>query len=222
MSYLETLFIVIRDPNLVSKDLVVFEKLTRYVISMTHNPNLVDYNRSARTLKLLRVNKPCLVDCFSKLFKTVEDLELCELKDLDTKFFFYELHTQGFLKLKYLKIDGCPGIQYIVDSTKGVPLHSAFPMLEELDIFNLENMDAVCYGPIPEGSFGKLRSLTVKYCRRLKSFISIPMEQGRDGSVLREMGSLDSTRDFSSTGTSATQESCTSDVPTAFFNEQVC
>ncbi|XP_034707108.1 probable disease resistance protein At1g62630 [Vitis riparia] len=183
-------------------------------------PGCVYYNRSARTLKLWRVNKPCLVDCFSKLFKTVEDLELNELED--TKQFFYELDTQGFLQLKYLSIIDCPGRQYIVDSTKGVPSHSALPILEELVIDGLENMDAVCYGLIPEGSFGKLRSLTVDDCKRLKSFISLPMERGRDGWVLPEMGSLDSTRDFSSTGSSATQELSRSDVPTPFFNEQVC
>ncbi|KAL6324299.1 hypothetical protein AAG906_007421 [Vitis piasezkii] len=193
LSYLKTLCIEITDPDLLSKDLV-FEKLTRYVISVSSRPGYVDHNSSARTLNLRRVNKPCLVDCFSKLFKTVEDLELYDLKD--TRHVLYEFDTDDFLQLKHLVIGHCPGIQYIVDSTKGVPSHSAFPMLEELDIFILEKMDAVCYGPIPEGSFGKLRSLTVRYCKRLKSFISLPMEQGRDGSVLPEMGSLDSTRDF--------------------------
>ena len=190
------------------------------MISVSFMPGCVDCNRSARTLKLWRVNKPCLVYCFSKLFKTVEDLELHELEI--TKHFFYELDTQGFLQFKHLCIIDCPGIQYIVDSTKGVPSHSAFPILEELGIYELHSMDAVCYGPIPEGSFGKLLSLKVYDCVRLKSFISLPMEQGRDGSVLPEMGSLDSTRDFSSTGASATQELSTSDVPTPFFNEQVC
>ncbi|KAJ9682096.1 hypothetical protein PVL29_018133 [Vitis rotundifolia] len=218
LSYLKTLCIEIRDPNLLSKDLV-FEKLTRYVISVSPAEQYVDYNRYARMLKVHGVNKPCLMDCFSKLFKTVEDLILSRLED--AKHVLYELDTQGFLQLKHLRIFACPGIQYIVDSTKGVPLHSAFPILEDLDIGGLNDMDAVCYGPIPEGSFGKLRDLTVRNCERLKSFISLPMEQGRDGSVLLEMGSLDSTRDFSSTGASATQELCTSDVPTPFFNEQV-
>ena len=201
LSYLKTLCIEITDPNLLSADLV-FEKLTRYVISVDPEADcVVDYhNRSARTLKLWRVNKPCLVDCFSKLFKTVEDLTLFKLD--------YELDTKGFLQLKYLSIIRCPGIQYIVDS-----IHSAFPILETLFISGLQNMDAVCCGPIPEGSFGKLRSLTVKYCMRLKSFISLPREQGRDRWVNRQMGSLDLTRDFIFTGT---------DVPTPFFNEQVC
>eukprot|EP00261_Vitis_vinifera_P039659 XP_019080902.1 PREDICTED: probable disease resistance protein At4g27220 isoform X2 [Vitis vinifera] len=200
LSYLKTLCIEITDPNLLSADLV-FEKLTRYVISVDPEADcVVDYhNRSARTLKLWRVNKPCLVDCFSKLFKTVEDLTLFKLD--------YELDTKGFLQLKYLSIIRCPGIQYIVDS-----IHSAFPILETLFISGLQNMDAVCCGPIPEGSFGKLRSLTVKYCMRLKSFISLPREQGRDRWVNRQMGSLDLTRDFIFTGT---------DVPTPFFNEQV-
>ncbi|KAL6324302.1 hypothetical protein AAG906_007432 [Vitis piasezkii] len=136
---------------------------------------------------------------------------------LDTKHVLYEL---DFLQLKRLRISDCPGIQYIVNSMKGVPSYRALPILEELYIKDLGNMDAVCYGPIPEGSFGKLRSLDVFDCKRLKSFILLPMEQGRDGSVLPGMGSLDSTRDFSSTGTSATQELCTSDVPTPFFNEE--
>ncbi|XP_034680169.1 probable disease resistance protein At4g27220 [Vitis riparia] len=193
LSHLKTLCIEIIDLNLLSTDLV-FEKLTRYVISVSSMREYVNYNRSARTLKLCRVNKPCLVDCFSKLFKTVEDLDLSHLED--TKHVLYELHTDDFLQLKRLDIRYCPGIQYIVDSTKGVPSHSAFPILEKLFLSGLQNMDAVCYGPIPEGSFGKLRSLRVDGCERLKSFISLPMEQGRDGSVLPEMGSLDSTRDF--------------------------
>ncbi|XP_034708971.1 probable disease resistance protein At4g27220 [Vitis riparia] len=219
LSYLKTLCIEIRDPNLLSKDLV-FEKLTRYVISVSSMARFVDYKRSARTLKLWRVDRHCLVDCFSKLFKTVEDLELYELEDKETKHVLYELDTDGFLQLKFLRINDWPGIQYIVDSTKGVPPHSALPILEELEIDGLENMDAVCYGPVPERSFGKLRSLAVHRCKRLKSFISLPMEQGRDGWVLRKMGSSDSTRDFSSTGSSATQELSRTDVPTPFFNEQ--
>ncbi|KAJ9682085.1 hypothetical protein PVL29_018123 [Vitis rotundifolia] len=218
LSYLKTLCIEIRNPNLLSKDLV-FEKLTRYVISVSPEEEHFNYDRYARMLKVCGVNKSCLVDCLFKLFKTVENLELSGLED--TKHVLYELDTQSFLQLKHLCIFACPGIQYIVDSTKGVPSHSAFPNLEELRLFNLNNMDAVCYGPIPEGSFGKLRSLEVDGCGRLKSFISLPMEQGRDGSVLPEIGSLDSTGDFSSTGSSATQELCTSDVPTPFFNEQV-
>ncbi|XP_034708970.1 disease resistance protein At4g27190-like [Vitis riparia] len=217
LSNLKTLCIEIRDPNLLSKDLV-FEKLTRYAISVSELEYYL-YNRSPRRLELRGVNKPRLLDCFSKLFKTVEDLVLAGLED--TKHVLNEFDTDDFLQLKRLVISCCPGIQYIVDSTKGVPSHSALPILEELEIYDLKNMDAVCYGPIPEGSFGKLRSLEVSGCTRLKSFISLPMEQGRDGWVLPEMGSLDSTRDFSSTGSSATQELSRSDVPTPFFNEQV-
>ena len=47
------------------------------------------------------------------------------------------------LQLKHLDISDCPRIQYIVDSTKGVPSHSAFPILEELGIYELHSMDAV-------------------------------------------------------------------------------
>ena len=90
---------------------------------------------------LCGVNKPRLVDCFSKLFKTVEDIELSNL--VDTKRVLYELDTDDFLQLKRLDIVNCPGIQYIVDSTKGVPSHSAFPILEELGIYELHSMDAV-------------------------------------------------------------------------------
>ncbi|KAL6311687.1 hypothetical protein AAG906_019035 [Vitis piasezkii] len=157
LSDLKTLCIEITDPDLLSKDLV-FEKLTRYMISVSHVPNY----RSART---------------------VEDLELYDFKD--TKHVLYEFDTDDFLQLKRLSITACPGIQYIVDSTKGVPSHSAFPILEELEI--------------------------LKDCTRLKSFISLPMEQGRDRWVNRQMGSLDLTRDFIFTGKSATP----------FFNEQV-
>ena len=147
LSYLKTLCIEVRDPNLLSEDLV-FEKLTRYVISVfpmaTYKVSedfMYRSKRSPRKLMLCGVNKPRLVDCFSKLFKTVEDIELSNL--VDTKRVLYELDTDDFLQLKRLDIVNCPGIQYIVDSTKGVPSHSAFPILEELGIYELHSMDAV-------------------------------------------------------------------------------
>ncbi|KAL6312294.1 hypothetical protein AAG906_017144 [Vitis piasezkii] len=99
-----------------------------------------------------------MVKCFSKLLKRSQVLDLRELND--TKHVVYELDKDGFVELKYLSLRLCPTVQYILHSSTSVewvPAPNTFCMLEELILTSLDNLEAVCHGPIPMGSFGNLR-----------------------------------------------------------------
>ncbi|RVW18389.1 hypothetical protein CK203_109858 [Vitis vinifera] len=99
-----------------------------------------------------------MVKFFSKLLKRSQVLELGQLNDI--KHVVYELDKEGFVELKYLSLWQCPTVQYILHSSTSVewvPPPNAFCMLEELILDGLDNLEAVCHGPIPMGSFGNLR-----------------------------------------------------------------
>ncbi|KAL6332870.1 hypothetical protein AAG906_017141 [Vitis piasezkii] len=120
-----------------------------------------------------------MVKCFSKLLKRSQDLFLFQLND--TKHVVYELDKEGFVELKYLTLWRCPTVQYILHSSTSVewvPPPNTFCMLEELILDDLYNLEAVCHGPIPMGSFGNLRILRLESCERLKysSLASTPQD----------------------------------------------
>ena len=164
-----------------------------------------------------------MVKCFSKLLKTTEVLALDRLGD--TKHFVYELDCDGFLQLKYLYISRSDVMQYIMNTMEMEwvdPPHSAFPLLEELRLAFLLNLEAVCHGPIPMGCFANLRVLIIEECNSLKYIIWLPTTQARESvQVFPQLVSLKLERlpnliNFYSTGTSGSQE------PGSSFFNQVC
>ena len=183
--------------------------------------------KASRMLKLSKFKSLHPVNCFSKLLKRIEDLELKTLND--TKHVVKELDMEGFLELKHLHIHDSPGIQYIIYSMdQWVSSRSAFPILEELHLRDLINLDAVCLGPIPVGCFRNLRILQVGSCENLRYLFVLPTGERRE-LVFPQLRSLSledlpKLSNFYSTGTTATQESLTSmlDAHTPFFDQQVC
>ncbi|RVX05606.1 Origin of replication complex subunit 1 [Vitis vinifera] len=81
----------------------------------------------------------------------------------------------GFLKLKHLNVESSPEIQYIVNSMDLTPSHGAFPVMETLSVNQLINLQEVCRGQFPAGSFGCLRKVEVKDCDGLKFLFSLSM-----------------------------------------------
>ncbi|XP_059596455.1 uncharacterized protein LOC132252616 isoform X1 [Vitis vinifera] len=92
-------------------------------------------------------------------------------------------------------------------------------MLEELILDGLDNLEAVCHGPIPMGSFGNLRILRLRSCKRLKYVFSLPAQHGRESAFPQlqhlELSDLPELISFYSTRSSGTQESMT------VFSQQV-
>ncbi|RVW64741.1 putative disease resistance protein [Vitis vinifera] len=124
------------------------------------------------TLKLNKFDTSLhLVDGISKLLKRTEDLhlrELCGGTNVLSK-----LNREGFLKLKHLNVESSPEIQYIVNSMDLTPSHGAFPVMETLSLNQLINLQEVCRGQFPAGSFGCLRKVEVKDCDGLKFLFSL-------------------------------------------------
>ena len=174
LSRLTTLTIALQDPKLLPKDMV-FEKLTRFKIVIGGVWDLDSPCETKRALKLHKATGSLhLVDGIGKLLKKTEELSLRELSG--TKSVFHESYKEDFLQLKHLDVDSSPEIQYIVDSKyPRVQEHVLFPLLESLRLWGLINLEKVCHGPIPRGSFGNLKTLKVMECHGLKNLLSLTM-----------------------------------------------
>ncbi|XP_034707669.1 disease resistance protein At4g27190-like isoform X2 [Vitis riparia] len=177
LSRLTTLDIAAQDLKLLPKDMV-FEKLTRFKIFIGGWWGLDSICETKRALKLCKAGGTLhLVDGIGKLLKKTEELSLRELSG--TKSVFHESYKEDFLQLKHLDVDSSPEIQYIVDSKyPRFQEHDLFPLLESLLLRDLINLEKVCHGPIPRGSFGNLKTLKVMKCHGLKIFLSLTMATG--------------------------------------------
>ena len=222
LSSLRTLEIVVSDPSLLPEDDMLFDNLslTRYTI-VIGNRMVCDGYKASRRLILDGSKSFHPENCLSKLLKKSQVLDLHGLKD--TKHVVYELDKDGFLELKYLTIHDCHTIQYILHSTseEWVPPPSSFsfPMLEQLVVTYLSNLEAVCHGPIPMGSFDNLRILKLYNCERFKYIFSLPTKDERKSTFPQlpylELEYLSKLISFYSTRRIGSQESMT------FFNQQV-
>ncbi|XP_034679687.1 probable disease resistance protein At4g27220 [Vitis riparia] len=217
LSGLRTLEVEVSNPSLFPEDDVLFQNLnlTRYSIVIGDDG---PYYKASRRLVFQRVTSLYMVKCFSKLLKRSQVLHLGKLDD--TKHVVYELDKEGFVELKYLSLRRCPTVQYILhSSTEWVPPPNTFCMLEELELGGLDNLEAVCHGPIPMGSFGNLRILRLESCERLKYVFSLPAQHGRESAFPQlqhmDLAFLPELISFYFTRSSGTQESMT------FFSQQV-
>lgn len=107
------------------------------------------------------------------LFKRVENLLLGELNGVQNA--FYELNLDGFPDLKHLSIINNDGIEYIVNSMELFHPQNVFLNLESLCLYRLKNIKMLCYTPVTDASFAKLKSIKVKMCTQLKFLFSFYM-----------------------------------------------
>ena len=125
------------------------------------------------------------MSCFSKLFKTIEVLDLSWLDDI--KHFVNELDCYGFLHLKYLSVYWSDALQYIRNTTMEMecvdPPHTCFPLVEELMLTKLNKLEAVCLGPIPVECFVNKRVMIIERCHSLKCVLWLCTAQGRESVV---------------------------------------
>ncbi|KAJ9682445.1 hypothetical protein PVL29_018375 [Vitis rotundifolia] len=176
LSHLTSLDIQIPDAQLLPKDLV-FDNLVRYRIFVGDVWSWDEIFEANSTLKLNKFDTSLhLVDGISKLLKRTEDLrlrELCGGTNVLSK-----LNGEGFLKLKHLNVESSPEIQYIMNSMDLTSSHGAFPVMETLSLNQLINLQEVCHGQFPAGSFGCLRKVQVEDCDGLKFLFSLSVARG--------------------------------------------
>ncbi|GMN68302.1 hypothetical protein TIFTF001_037360 [Ficus carica] len=80
----------------------------------------------------------------------------------------YELSKEGFCQLKSFGFQDNDEIRFLVNATENQPC-SVFQNLERLCLIKLMNLEMICNGKLTVESFGKLRSITVEQCDRLKN-----------------------------------------------------
>ncbi|WVZ06064.1 hypothetical protein V8G54_019410 [Vigna mungo] len=107
------------------------------------------------------------------LFKRVEYLLLGELNDVHDV--FYELNVEGFPNLKHLFIVNNVGLLYIINSVKRFHPLLAFPKLESMCLYKLENLEKICDNQLTEASFCRLKIIKIKTCGQLESIFSFFM-----------------------------------------------
>ncbi|KAJ4718837.1 Disease resistance protein [Melia azedarach] len=130
-------------------------------------------NEASRTLTL-KINSSSYLGYkpIKILLKRTEDLFLDVLNGVQNV--LHELDEEGFPNLKHLHVRNGVELLYIVNS-EGRIHYNAFQMLKVLRLNNLINLENICYGPLKETSFNKLRTVKVNKCDRLKHLFSISM-----------------------------------------------
>jgi len=103
------------------------------------------------------------------LFKTVQILLLGKVDGVQN--FVNDLNIDGFPYLKHLSIINNNGIKYI-NSAELSHYVNVLPNLESLCLYNMKNLEMICYGPVTVASFSKLKTIKVEMCCLLKNLYS--------------------------------------------------
>jgi len=106
------------------------------------------------------------------LFKTVQSLLLGKIYGVQNV--VNDLNMDGFPNLKHLSIINNNHIKY-VNSKELCNYVNVFPNLESLCLYNLRNLEMICYGPVTVVSFSKLKIIKVEMCHRLRNLYSFFM-----------------------------------------------
>ncbi|XP_044500416.1 probable disease resistance protein RF9 isoform X2 [Mangifera indica] len=185
LSKLTTLEIEISDDQILQEDFFS-KKFERYNISIGNGATEFGESLITGDWKLMAVESYWLIEradlrmlklnlnsfiCHEEL-QLLSNVEfLCVDKLQGIKNDLSELDKKGFSELKYLYVHNNPNIVCIVDSTKCIS-HKVFPLLESLIVFNLINLEKICYGPPSTEFFYHLKFIEVKGCDKLENILS--------------------------------------------------
>ncbi|KAM4110288.1 hypothetical protein ACB094_03G183700 [Castanea mollissima] len=174
---LTTLYINIPNPQVLPKALHL-EKLKRYEILIGNNPywtlhigGKYDKSEISRTLILQLDRGLQIEDGIKVLLKSCEYLDLTPWEGI--KNILYEVDEKGFPQLKHLFVRNSTEIQYIVNLMENQCV--AFPVLQSLTLYNMENLEEICHDQVLKGSFLSLKKLKVWGCKKLTSVFSLTM-----------------------------------------------
>uniref|UniRef100_A0A2N9HDZ6 NB-ARC domain-containing protein n=1 Tax=Fagus sylvatica TaxID=28930 RepID=A0A2N9HDZ6_FAGSY len=122
------------------------------------------------------------------LFKKSLSLKSLDLSDIVESLMLRQL-LQKSENLKLTKIGNLKNlkdVEYVIDATSDQNLRAAFPSLERLELYELDNLEKIYDGQFPKRSFsgaqyacfGNLRYLNVYMCNRLKNVFSLSIARG--------------------------------------------
>ncbi|WVZ06542.1 hypothetical protein V8G54_019888 [Vigna mungo] len=129
-------------------------------------------------VKFLALNLKEGIDIHSEkwikmLFKSVQCLLLGELNDVQD--IFYELNVEGFPNLKHLSIVNNFGIKYIINPRERFHSLIAFPKLESIWLYKLDNLEIICDNQLVETSFCNLKVIKIQTCIKLVNLFLFSM-----------------------------------------------
>lgn len=135
------------------------------IVSRVPDAVAFDYNKQGKCLRF--INGENIPDAVLQI------LACCTAFYLDNHLHINSLSDFGVRSINGLKfciISECPKIETVVD---GKDLTTViFPSLENLSIHHLWNLTHMCEGSVPNGSFARLRILSVHACPKLKFVFS--------------------------------------------------
>ncbi|KAK7844076.1 disease resistance protein [Quercus suber] len=168
LSHLTKLHICIENAKILP-DAKVFERLESYRIGIG---SARFGHQTSGTSRILNLNRRFQSDHgYKVLFRKCETLVLEKMKGV--KNILYLLESEGFQSLKHLTVNDNDEIQYIIKSM-GV-LDSVFPSLESINLWNVNNLERICYMQLPTKTFCNLRVVRVSSCCKLEFVFSSSM-----------------------------------------------
>lgn len=171
---LSTLYIQVKDVEVLPKKKWLSEKLKRYeiVIGEYYCNWDRDFQGISRCLVVDLSDSIQLEEYkIQTLLKTSE--ELCLRGLIGIRDVIFGLDKNGLSQLKFLKFKNNDDVRYIANSMDQIHLSAAFPKLESLSLHQLMNLEKICSGKFVAESFGKLRIVKVKNCGKLKYLLPL-------------------------------------------------
>ncbi|KAK7374191.1 hypothetical protein VNO80_07618 [Phaseolus coccineus] len=157
---LDSYKIVIGEPNVLSQ--LEFKVLDKYEAVKFLALNLRGHCINIHSEKWIKM-----------LFKNVEHLLLGDLNDVDDV--LYEFNVEGFANLKHMYVVNNFGIQFIIKSVERFHPLLAFPKLESMCLYKLDNLEKICDNKLTKDSFRRLKIIKIKTCDQLKNIFSFSM-----------------------------------------------
>ncbi|MBA0555331.1 hypothetical protein Golob_025516, partial [Gossypium lobatum] len=155
------------DQCLTEYNFVVGHDIKRIVSRVPQYVEL-DYDRTSQRLRF--VNGEKIPDAIAKV------LAYCSAFYLDHHLDVISISKFGIAnmnKLKHCIVSECPTVKAVLEDKEFTEV--VFPCLEHLNLHYLWNLECICNGLLPEGSFAMLRILYVHACPKLKYVLKSSM-----------------------------------------------
>ncbi|KAL7186534.1 hypothetical protein ACSBR2_028299 [Camellia fascicularis] len=143
---------------------LLLHKLLKFEVTI--GPDSIKCYPNSKRLCLREIKTP-IPNEVKNQFQSIEELTLFCLEEINI---IPDLDIWGLNSLKSLKVISCKSMFSLVNTNECSP-PVIFAALEELHLWNLDNMDVICRGSLPTASLQKLRILKVERCCKFVAFI---------------------------------------------------
>ncbi|XP_055808017.1 probable disease resistance protein At4g27220 [Solanum dulcamara] len=172
LSNLSTLEIQIADARAIPRKMLLSSKLTKYAISIRDVlPNDVE-KRFQRAMYLFLPTMSPLADWIRSTLRDTEYLDLVGEGSMNA---LKELIPESFQHVKVLQINNCDIMEFLVNTRSYIVRGAGvFPVLELMNLVDLTSLQEICHGPLPAGSFSKLKELKLDLLDSLRNLSISP------------------------------------------------